>query len=681
MGIRRSLFPRTQAQALELHRLIAESSTDVIGLVTPTGRVVHIGPGALALTGRDPAELVGARVLAAIHPAEERAASEAWDRARAGACEAFAHRVRHADGSWRWLEGWARGARLQGRPRVLLALRDVTARKRVEALRDGERRVLERIAAGAPLEETLTVLAEVVEGQTEGMSCSVLLLEEDGIHVRHGAAPSLPESYTRQIDGASIGPEAGSCGTAMYRREAVFVTDVMTSPLWEGYKELAAAHGLRACWSIPILSSRGRVLGSFAMYYGEPRSPSSAELSLLEVAPHLARIAIERRQLEEELRQALKMESIGQLAGGIAHDFNNLLTVINGCGELLLSAQAGGSVPDVLEAAREIVDAGKRAAALTEQLLAFSRRQLLHPVVLDPNEVVAGVERLLRRLLSADVGLETELDPAVWSVKVDRGQLEQVLLNLAINARDAMPSGGRIAIRTENVQLDARAAPSGVETGPYVRLMIADSGLGMSEEVRARVFEPFFTTKGTGRGTGLGLSTVYGIVRQSGGHIDVTSRQSEGSVFRILLPRAQEEAAASALPAETAAPFVRGTILVAEDETGVRELVCRVLEREGHEVLAARDGNEALRLSRCHGPIDLLLTDVIMPEMGGLELARRLAEDRPEMRVLFVSGYNDDSRGSLGPKALLLPKPFTPADLSSAVRQAMSADPRTALAD
>ena len=383
---------------------------------------------------------------------------------------------------------------------------------------------------------------------------------------------------------------------------------------------------------------------------------------------------------EEQLIQAQKMEAIGRLAGGVAHDFNNLLTVINGYSELM-EAQLPDD-EDLRSSLREIHRAGERAAALTRQLLAFSRKQVLQPELLDLNAVVSEVEKLLRRLIGEDVALVTRLDPALGSVKADPGQLEQVLMNLAVNARDAMPEGGTLTIETANAMLDtgfAMAHP-GARSGEYAVLTVADTGIGMSDEVRSHAFEPFFTTKDQGKGTGLGLATAYGIVKQSDGYITVDSEAGRGTTFRIYLPRAAGAAVPSGL-GERPAQSPRGTetILLVEDEPGVRRLSRTILEAQGYSVLEAASGDEALKVARSHtGVIHLVATDVIMPGMSGRVLWDRLRVLRPDARVLFMSGYTDDAiarHGVLERGIAFLQKPFTPQRLAEKVREVLDAAP------
>ncbi|MGH7483909.1 MAG: response regulator [Longimicrobiales bacterium] len=384
----------------------------------------------------------------------------------------------------------------------------------------------------------------------------------------------------------------------------------------------------------------------------------------------------DQRRLESQLRQAQKMEAIGQLAGGVAHDFNNLLTAIVGHGNLVL-----GQLPkrnslrgDVIE----ILKAGESAAGLTRQLLTFSRRQVLQPEVLELNDVVTHTEKLLRRLIGEHIAFRTSLAPALRTVRADRGQLEQVLVNLAVNARDAMPDGGELTITTANVDLDETFARehATVEPGPYVMVSVTDTGNGMDAETQSHLFEPFFTTKEPGKGTGLGLATVFGIVKQSGGHIYVYSEPARGATFKIYLPATAGKP--SAVPSATTATKPVGgteTILVVEDHETVRAIARRVLERMGYNVVTAASGTEALELvDGLDAPPDLVISDVIMPGMTGPELCRRLGSRHPGLRVLFTSGYSGEALGRHGVEesgAMFIEKPYTPHALAEKVREAL----------
>jgi nitrogen-specific signal transduction histidine kinase/CheY-like chemotaxis protein len=386
----------------------------------------------------------------------------------------------------------------------------------------------------------------------------------------------------------------------------------------------------------------------------------------------------EQQRLEDQFRQGQKLESVGRLAGGIAHDFNNLLTVILSCAEVL-KREAELTSTAALEDIEDIRTAGKRAAELTRQLLAFARKQVIAPVPLDLNELVHGTEKLFRRVLGEDIELVTTLQPALWPVRCDPGQTEQVILNLAVNARDAMPCGGKLTIETSNLDVDAAhpATLTGVPPGPYVRLAVHDTGAGMSAEVKARVFEPFFTTKPVGKGTGLGLATVYGIVSQSGGFILVESEPGGGATFELLFPRIDEDAHALEARAPEISSTGTETILVVEDDPQVREVTVRSLRSGGYAVLSASSGRQALDVAAGEpGSLHLLLTDVVMPGLDARAVADELCRRHPGLRVLYVSGHAQEvivSRGVLDPGIAFLPKPFTAASLLARVRTVLDA--------
>ncbi len=381
---------------------------------------------------------------------------------------------------------------------------------------------------------------------------------------------------------------------------------------------------------------------------------------------------------QEQLRQSQKLEAIGQLAGGVAHDFNNLLTVILGYSQLLaVQLKEEELLRPYVE---EIQLAGDRASSLTRQLLAFSRKQIMQPKILDLNVVVSEMEKMLRRVIGEDIELRTVLDPELGNIKADPGQVEQVILNLVVNARDAMPNGGMLTIEAQNVYFDEEYTANHIASipGPYVRLAVSDSGTGMDKETQAHIFEPFFTTKAVGKGTGLGLSTVYGIVKQSGGNIWFYSEVDHGTVFKVYLPRVDESVQVSK-PKINQVEGLRGseTILVAEDDKMVRNLVVGVLKTYGYQVLEAASGGGAFLICERHKEaIHLLLTDVIMPEMSGSNLAKRLAQLKPEMKVLYMSGYADKAivnHGILDADKPFLQKPFTPDLLVHKIREVLDA--------
>jgi PAS domain S-box-containing protein len=668
-------------------------------------------------------------------------------------------------------------------------------------------RILAMIMGQTPLPRILDALCADIEQHNAGMLCSVLLVDAAGVILRTGAAPSLPQEYVQATDWLKIGPCAGSCGTAVYRKQPVVVSDIATDPLWADYRHLALPHGLRACWSTPIPSQDGSMLGTFAIYYREPRTPDAQHLQIIAHATHLVALAIERdrdkiqlraaedryrtlveclpaityiaelgadgpwryvspqiesilgfspqewrsdrmnwlnhihpedreialaaerriqethnlfqaeyrmfasdgrvlwfrdeavmlpaaagdrellmhgvlyditehKRLEEQLRHSQKLEAMGQLAGGVAHDFNNLLMVIQAHNERLRS-QLGSSGPALRDTV-EIERAVTRAAALTQQLLAFSRRQVLQLRTLDLNSVVTEVAKMLHRLIPADIELNILPATSPNHIKADPGQMEQVILNLAVNARDAMPQGGRLTIKTGSVELREPRAGSHapIPPGKYVVLTVNDTGIGMHSDTQAHIFEPFFTTKKPGKGTGLGLAIVYGVVKQTGGWITTSSKLEHGTTFDIYFPHVRVDEAkskeASATKVETAPVRGTETILLVEDQDGIRDLVHEVLRAGGYTVLCAEDGNQALQMADEYKlPIHLLLTDVVMPNLGGQELAHRLAQPRPHMKVLYMSGYPDHATwdGDLVDEtAAVLQKPFLLDTLTRKIR-------------
>jgi PAS domain S-box-containing protein len=824
-----------------------------------------------------------------------------------------------------------------------IIFRDITAQRSAEDAIQRQREVVEAVGAGRPLAAALSTLTRSFERGLPGALCSILLLDEDGAHLRVAAAPSLPDDFNDGVDGMAIGPKAGSCGTAAFFERPVLVADIETDPLWDDFRDLARRFGLRACWSSPIVGSGGVVLGTFAIYRRMPRLPSAREQRLIADAAQLAQLVIERQRaeaalqkseelyrtlirsyprgvvllfdrdlrvfmaegrgfledpaqrnrlltttlwerypratadrvaagyraalageesvldieeagriltirivplrldsgpitmgmvigvdvttrraaaaererllaelaaersllaavldhlpsavliaeapsgrlirgnarveaivghpirysestdgyaadwlthdparrqsgtntgplarairegvttlgaefrhprpdhadawvrvsaapirdpdgritggvvtaedisaektLEAQRHQAQRMEVVGRLAGGIAHDFNNLLTVIQANADLTLEDLPEGH--PAIESIEEVLTAADRAAQVTRQLLAFSGKQVLIPTQLDLDIVLADAEKHLREMLPPEITLTSALVGEAIGVRADHAQLEQVLRNLVVNARDALPGGGTIAMATgrELVGADVIWEQEPVRPGEYARMSVSDDGTGMDETTRARIFEPFFTTKPIGAGTGLGLSTVYGIVRQSEGWMRVESEVGRGTTISVLLPLVSGRPSSSAKEA-AARGERRGTelVLLVEDEPLVRTSTRRVLERHGYRVVEAQHGLEALSLWEARrGEIDLVLTDVMMPELGGTELAERLRAIDAAVRVIFMSGYLGDDAATEGPSATrepFLQKPFTAESLTRHVRNALDKPPR-----
>jgi two-component system, cell cycle sensor histidine kinase and response regulator CckA len=519
-------------------------------------------------------------------------------------------------------------------------------------------------------------VTEIVRLKEEGIEQQQLVEQiksEERFRKAFNANPE-PMTIATISDGRYIDVNESFLRVTGYRREEVIGRTALEIKFWERPEDRAKF--------IESLKKRGSVRNleiTFLTKSGERRTGlNSAEI--IEVAGQDCVIAIfkdvtEQKILEKQLRQAQKMEAIGQLTGGIAHDFNNLLSVILGYSEAL---EEQLSENDLLQKkCRQITKAGESAASLTRQLLAFSRQQVLEAKVMDLNAVVLDTEKMLRRLIGADIDLSTALDASLGSIKADQGQIEQIIINLVVNARDAMPQGGRLTIETTNVDLGedyARLHPP-LQPGPYVVLSVSDTGIGMDAKTQARIFDPFFTTKELGRGTGLGLSTVYGVVRQSGGHIWVYSELDQGTTFKIYLPRLEESPCVEK-PNGALAKGVRGrgTILLVEDNEALRELTSSLLTESGYTVLEAETPDKAIQIARQHTePIHLLLTDVVMPGINGRVLVEKLAPIRPGLKVVYMSGYTGFThRGLLDSEAVLLQKPITREALLSKIHGVLS---------
>ncbi len=500
--------------------------------------------------------------------------------------------------------------------------------------------------------------------------CWVGLAEHDqNRSVRPVASAGDDQGYLKAIRvewrNAPLGQ--GPTGTALRTGAVVVAADFANDARLAPWREDALSRGYRSSTALPLISE-GRQLGVITMYSGEPEIFDEPELDLLRRLSANLSFGVRALRDRAELIHSQKMEGIGRLAGGVAHDVNNILSVI-----LSLSEVCSTSIPPshpMQADLKEISKAGLRAAELTRQLLAFSRKQLLRPEAVDLNETVMGMEPMLRRLLTEDIAMVLELSPGLERVHADRGQLEQVLMNLAVNARDAMPMGGRLTISTREAQA-ADDVPNAA-----VALSVSDTGTGIDEATQARIFEPFFTTKPAGKGTGLGLSTVYGIVKQSGGRIAISSAVGQGSTFTVVLPK-HEHLAPAAQASRSPTPRATGheTILIVEDDEFVREIARRILAEAGFGVLTAASGEEALRrYGSSSDPIALVLSDVVMPAMSGPLMVERLRATRPALRAVFMSGYPDDDvlqHGGLPPNEPLLPKPLTPAALLHRVAEAL----------
>ena len=628
----------------ELYRVVVENSHDMIAVLDPMGRFVFASPSYEQALGYRPEELVDVSPISLVHPSDVQRASDALRQAVTSQSAAVVElRMRHKRGNWVFVEGTTTSVLDEnGQLRsILMSFRDISERRTVEEeLREAEARyrlLVEQLPLityiNAPGESGrwvyLSPQLEEILGYKPADWVSEYGNFVNAIHPddrEHVAAERAASGGKGRI-GLEYRLISKDERTVWVRDEAVVVRDLSGKPLYvQGY--------------------------------------------LLDISVE-REAEIERRRLEAELLHSQKMEAIGRLAGGIAHDFNNLLTAIIGYSELIVSELDHAS--SLARDAEEIKRAAEQAAAMTQQLLAFGRRQVLQPALLNPNEVIGRMEKMLQRLIGETIELVTVLAPEIAMIRADRGQIEQVMMNLVINARDSMPNGGKITVETADASLDeAGASLLGLSAGDFVMATISDGGFGMDDETMSHIFEPFFTTKEQGEGTGLGLATVHGIVEQSNGAIRVASEIDKGSVFHVYLPVAQESVEEERAVVSLGDGRGTETLLLVEDEEMVRQLVARVLRDLGYEVFETSSGDEALSLSdSLDRSIDLLVTDVVMPGMSGRELAEILIVKRPATRVLFMSGYTDEAivhHGVLDGEAEFIGKPFTPQELAHKIR-------------
>jgi PAS domain S-box-containing protein len=624
------------------YRAMVESSADAIALLNRDGTIRLVTESIERLSGYTPDELLGRNALDRIHPDDRAAVGDTFQRAlkQPGVPISVEYRGQHKDGSWRHRE--VVGVNRLDDPAiaaVVINYRDTTAHKVTEAALLERERVYQ-----STFDEALIGLAQTsLEGRfllVNRRLCDLLGYTPEELRALDFMTISHPDEVAEDV----VAKERLIAGAIdRYTRE-------------KRYRRKDGSF----VWTNLTVSLHRHVSGD----------PNYFVATIEDIT--------ERKRAEEEARQLHKMEAIGRLAGGIAHDFHNLLTVIVGYADLVLNELKADD--PIRRDVQEIGAAGKSAASLTGQLLAFSRKQMLQPLVLDLNTVVSRMTALLRRLIGEHIRFEWRPEKALDRVRADPGQIEQVILNLALNARDAMPRGGTLSIETANVELDAAHASDhpGAAVGHHVMLAISDTGVGMDRAVQERVFEPFYTTKELGKGTGLGLATVYGIIKQSGGSIFVYSEPEHGTTFKILLPRAEQVAeVVSVQPRPSWALGGSETILLVEDQPEARAVARASLARHGYTVLEASQGEEALQIVQDHNQeIHLLLTDVVMPAMSGHELAQRLLQRRPHVRVLYTSGYTDDAtvqRDVIESGVAFIQKPFTPADLLRKVREVLDA--------
>ena len=788
-------------------RSILNAEPESVHIASLDGRLLDINPAGLRLCGAaSMADVYERCVFDSVHQEDREAYRSLHQAAAAGRSGVLEFRAQGLDGRLRWQEcHMAPLHDTDGAVSTVLGLtRDVTPIRRAAQVEQWEGQVTSLISQDADLRHVLDHVIQGLEALLPDTIGSVMVTDEDGVRLRHGAGPGLAASYTDSIDGLAIGPAAGSCGTAAFRRERVIVSDIASDPLWADYQDLAREHGLRACWSMPILNASGKVLGTFGMYRRYPSEPQPDDLDLVDRATRLVGIAIQRERqavelrqseerfrrtfadaaigmaitssegrylavnraccetleyteaellardtesvthpedcastrarlealatgarrsavfekryisksgrvitcrasvaalcdsqgratsnvvvledlserlaAEERLRHAQRLESVGQLTGGVAHDFNNLLTVIQGNAELLCEHLTLDPVLRPL--ADMIFDAAENGANLTRHLLAFARRQPLQPRPVAVNELVLGMNGILRRALGEHVEVDMVCATDLHQAMIDPGQLENAVLNLCINARDAMPQGGSLTIETANVCLDRDyvSTHQEVQSGRYVMVAVSDSGCGILPENLGKVFEPFFTTKDKGKGTGLGLSMVFGFIKQSGGHVSMYSEPGHGTTVKMYLPYATsiDDPVSETVSADTAQGHGE-CVLVVEDDDMVRQFVCSQLELLGYRVMSAASGPAAFSILQERDDVDLLFTDVVMPGgMTGRMLADAARTLRPGLRVLYTSGYTENAivhHGRLDQGVSLLSKPYRRAEFARKIRDALS---------
>jgi PAS domain S-box-containing protein len=634
-ALEKKRLERALHESEERYRLVAEHIQDAILLLDLEGRVVFTNRRGEELTGYTEAEYRNRPIASFLTPEGAAEAGARINAAKSGQAvdPFFETELVRRDGSKIWVEANVANVQKDGQLMGRLAVvRDISSRRRAEAALRETSQTLRTLIEASPVAIMSLNLAGRV---TLWNRAAERMFGWSDREVLGQPLPTVPEDKRTEFAAAVARNRRGEATiyeTQRKRKDGSLV-NVLTS-------------------TAAILDTEGRVAATMAI--------------IVDVT--------EQKQLEEQLRQAVKMEGIGRLAGGITHDFNNLLTVIAGRIYLLMSQLPAGHA--MREDLQLIEQTGERAAALTKQLLAFSRKQILAPVVLDLNDVLTSMKQLLERVLGEDIDLIIDLEPPLGRVLADESQLEQVILNLAVNARDAMPDGGQLVLETSNVEVDDTYLRPHVELrrGSYVALAVTDSGIGMPAETLARIFEPFFTTKEAGRGTGLGLATAYGIVKQSNGHITVYSEPGHGTTFRVYLPKAEDNVAAT-VAVETSTPSGTETVLLVEDDLDLRTLAHAILKQQGYSVLEAEDAAAAIRIADQYpGCIHLLITDVVMPKMNGPTMARAIREHRPDAKLLYMSGYTDEAivrHGVLEPGTPFLQKPFTPGTLARKIRQVL----------
>jgi two-component system cell cycle sensor histidine kinase/response regulator CckA len=679
---------RDERRRAEAARLAAESryrrlvEQSLAGIyIVQDGRFAYVNPKLAEMFGYTEAEMTTRTIEELVVPEDRELARNNIRRRIEGSIESIKYTLRmlRKDGAIIHVEVQGSRTELDGRPAILGMALDITERRVREKYLAVQHAVVRALAEGAPMVQTAAKILHAVRGNLGWEVGEIWTLNRTGKALRCVETGRPPgdqyEPFVKAERRLSLNRGEGIAGKVWESRNLSWIGDLSKEPGFAN-RETAAQAGLREAIAFPVTIGE-EVLG-VVVFFGSRMGDPSDELKAVfaGLGSQIAQF-IKRKQVEEQFRQAQKMEAIGQLAGGIAHDFNNVLTVINGHSSMLLDRE--GFEPDVLEALRQVLSAGERAANLNRQLLAFSRQQEMRFEPLDLNAVVGDVGKMLRRLIGENMDLRFDYAPSLPTVLADEGMIEQVLMNLVVNARDAMSKGGRMKLSTARSTMvagDVLRNPD-ARPGEFVCLTVEDTGAGIPPEILPHVFEPFFTTKEAGKGTGLGLATVFGIVKQHNGWIEVESQVGVGTVFKVLLPAAPEATvAAISKPASQTVGGGSETILLVEDEDSVRSLAIMVLQKYGYRVLEAISSDDALKVWARHSErIDLLLTDMVMPgDMTGRELGDRLKGIKPGLKVILASGYSHDNMRKHVPardSECFLQKPYSPRALAETVRKVL----------
>ena len=634
---RRRGFEVTLRRSEEKYRRLVENAHEGI-LVAQDGLIKFANHRAAEMLGVPANESTPVPFDSFLHPDDQALVFECYQKRlqNQNMPHVFSFRIKDEQGNTRWIEISAVQFSWEGRPATLNFMADVSWRKQAE--------------------EALHASEEKYRLLVENANDAIVIIQDERVKFHNPNTEKLLGYYGMEM------------ATTPFTE---FLVTEDRDAVIEIHRKIKTGGGFSGPYTFRVRKKTGEEIWVESNAVSIPWEQETALLCFV-------RDINEQRSLEAQLQHSQKMEAIGRLTGGVAHDFNNMMTVVIGYSDFLIKGLE--EEDSRFKGLKGIKKAGEHAAQLTRQLLAFSRKQLLRPQVLDLNVIIQNTDQMLRRVIGEHIELVTTLGHELWQVKADPSQIQQVLMNLVINARDAMPSGGKLTLETNNVELGPEYVRyhMDVKTGSYVMIAVSDTGTGMDEETKCRIFEPFFTTKEQGKGTGLGLATVYGIVKQSGGHIWIYSEPGNGSTFKIYLPGMVEEAGPEeSTKAPVESPSGSETVLLVEDDEGLRELVCDVLRGKNYRVLDASDTEEALAICQKHAEtIHLLLTDVVMPKMNGPDLAKHLTRIHKEMKVLYMSGYTDNAvvnHGVMDPETFFLEKPFSPEVLLHRVRQILDA--------